>query len=536
MRRLPVLFASLLCVLCFTGLAVESEARENQRSWTQVQKDFRAALRGKTPEARATAFEFLRDRAEPAAVTELLKGFKAFQKNAKKVRDEQTKAVAQLGKLQGQLEAIKQKFEESSHSVRDIEAYNKATRKNDNNRQRLFRLRKLLESEWLAYRALFDGGTDVGASILRAMEEGDLHVALGQFATNWRDLAPSTEGPQRWVETLVDVMRKPVSEAFRDSLNKADLPLSTRVAALQALGMRGDGAVIGVATDLLKASPEKFPLVTAAIGVLKRLHDRRAIVPLIFFLGRQDIARLREDGRAALVSLTGQKHGPYQEPWQSWWQEYGKKFVMPPAPVELPSVRPQGEGVTFYGIHTFSDKVLFILDISGSMEWALGGPKNEPGGDKAKIITARKELVGAVYNLPQKAVFNVILFNHAVIPWNPKVVEATNTNRKKLENFVKSSEPTGLTNIHDALHAGFMMALRSYERPEVDTIFFLTDGTPTSGRVTDPKAILDMARVMNHMGQLKIHVIGIGGDKDIDEEFLKELAKIGQGEYVRHGG
>ena len=40
---------------------------------------------------------------------ELLKGFKAFQKNAKKVRDEQTKAVAQLGKLQSQLEAIKQK-------------------------------------------------------------------------------------------------------------------------------------------------------------------------------------------------------------------------------------------------------------------------------------------------------------------------------------------------------------------------------------------------------------------------------------------
>ena len=536
MRRLPPLTLVITICLVLGRAPHETRAEDNKRPWTQAVKDFRKAVKGKTPEQRAGAFEILRDRSEPAAVTELLKAFRTFQKGARKVRSEQKKAVEDLAKLQTKLEAIKQKFEDSPQGMKDVDTYNKATRKNDDNRQRLIRLRKSLEAQWLAYRALFDGATDVGGSILRAMTEEDLHVALGQFATNWRDLPPDTEGPQRWVETLVDVMREPVSEAFRGSLSNAELPLSTRVAALQALGARGDGAALGTATALLKAPPEKFPLVTAAIDVLRRLHDKRAIVPLIFFLGREDIARLREDARAVLVSLTGQKHGPYQDPWESWWQDNKKEFVMPPAPVALPSTRPQGEGVTFYGIHTFSDKVLFILDISGSMEWALGGPKNEPGGDKAKIITARKELIGAVYNLPDKAVFNVILFNHAVIPWNPKIVEATNTNRKKLEKFVNASRPTGLTNIHDALHKGFMMALRSYERPEVDTIFFLTDGTPTSGRVTDPEAILDMARLMNHMGQLKIHVIGIGGDKDIDERFLKELAKIGKGEYVRHGG
>src|SRR5207247_883945 len=102
-----------------------------------------------------------------------------------------------------------------------------------------------------------------------------------------------------------------------------------RMAALDGLARRGDavdpaGAVdaartLADATVLLDATP--WPLQAAAIDALRLLHRKEAIEPLIAFLGKDGIGRLREDAHRALKSLTGEAHGPYRQPWQDWWAD-----------------------------------------------------------------------------------------------------------------------------------------------------------------------------------------------------------------------
>jgi Mg-chelatase subunit ChlD len=172
---------------------------------------------------------------------------------------------------------------------------------------------------------------------------------------------------------------------------------------------------------------------------------------------------------------------------------------------------------------------LFILDISGSMDQA---PKtvNGEGPKPPKIEVARKELLGFLLSFDEGARFNLIFFNHEVVPWQQKMVESTETNKRRVRKWIEDQEPLGGTNIHDALEAGFGIAMRVTGEPVVDTIFFLTDGRPTAGKIQDPERILEAVADWNRTARLTIHCVGVG---DHDAEFMQQLAKIGGGEYRR---
>jgi predicted protein tyrosine phosphatase len=76
------------------------------------------------------------------------------------------------------------------------------------------------------------------------------------------------------------------------------------------------------------------------------------------------------------------------------------------------------------------------------------------------------------------------------------------------------------TNIFDAIEL-------AYKDPEVDTIYLLTDGEPTTGRLVAPEDILDEVLRWNRQRQIVIHCIGIGTDADL----LKRLAQESGGTY-----
>jgi hypothetical protein len=63
-----------------------------------------------------------------------------------------------------------------------------------------------------------------------------------------------------------------------------------------------------------------------------------------------------------------------------------------------------------------------------------------------------------------------------------------------------------------------------------DTIFFLSDGQPNRGDVTDPVQILEEVKRWNELRRVKIHTVGVGDGHAV--AFMRSLAASSGGKYV----
>jgi len=93
----------------------------------------------------------------------------------------------------------------------------------------------------------------------------------------------------------------------------------------------------------------------------------------------------------------------------------------------------------------------------------------------------------------------------------------------------------GGTNGHDALKSAFAIAGRGARDKQyelgADTIFFLSDGQPTRGDITDPDQILAEVKRWNLLRRVKVHTVGVG--RDHAKAFMESLAESSGGTYVR---
>lgn len=327
----------------------------------------------------------------------------------------------------------------------------------------------------------------------------------------------------------------------------------------------------------------------AATRAVKALKIYKAVGALIDALQLED-GRLTLEMDGALQELTGKTYYGDAELWARWWAANKEKFLAevtagkapnkeaeqggaPGAPAD--PADPAGGGhkgaaatTSFYGIKTASKRIIFILDISGSMtqKSTLPGGKPAPkvtGGaghddpaskfkpkDDTKMEIAKCELKRAIGNLPDDALFNIIFYNHEVEVWRPKMTEATDRNKEVAYHYIDSRDATSQTNIHDALQAAFDINMKErgrvgrvqttgkkkvkVTRGGVDTIFFLTDGSPTSGKIVVPGAILQAVRLWNETRKIQIHTVGVGVDNNpMAQKFLAQLAQQNDGTYVQ---
>ena len=68
-----------------------------------------------------------------------------------------------------------------------------------------------------------------------------------------------------------------------------------------------------------------------------------------------------------------------------------------------------------------------------------------------------------------------------------------------------------------------------------DTLFFLTDGSPTDGEITKADELLSWFNERNRFARLRVHVIAMG-NTGVDLEFLSKLAKTNDGFFVHMTG
>lgn len=301
-----------------------------------------------------------------------------------------------------------------------------------------------------------------------------------------------------------------------------------RNAAIDALAKQQVGQAVEVFLERL--AHEDWTTRLAAIRALEGARTKDAVPALIDRLevekGR--MARIVVD---ALWNLTAQPHGDNVAAWRAWWEREGENFAVV-APGELQAAAEAREmrrlkartttEAQFFGIRIISHRVIFVIDTSGSMTEPVRG-RTIDGREATRIDVAKQELSQAIEKLAPGAFFNVLAFSSGIGRWlKSGIAESSEKNREAALEFVDRLGAGGATNIYDTL-------VEAFADPDVDTIYFLSDGEPTAGEVLDPHAIREEVAFWNKHRHVTIHTVAIGGNLEI----LRWLAEDSGGEHVK---
>jgi len=279
-------------------------------------------------------------------------------------------------------------------------------------------------------------------------------------------------------------------------------------------------------------------------------------VGLLIAAMQKEKGRLADDINKILEEITGEKL-TYAESWARWWQSAGEELPAkrpePTPNAEQPKQPKQADDVRFYGIRTRSDRICFIIDVSGSMNHkvppvrrvVITGRKNSklPVEGKTRIEVAKNELKRAISNLSPKKQFMIIYFNHAVRMWRPKMVKATPANKKQARTDIDAMRGSGSTYTLGALREAFLKAGVLHRKGttrgdgmKIDTIFLLSDGAPTNNsfeepKIMEPDPILDQVKEWNRDAGIVIHTIAVDTTEN-GAYFLRTLAAQNGGVFV----
>ncbi len=284
-----------------------------------------------------------------------------------------------------------------------------------------------------------------------------------------------------------------------------------RARALDLLADLGDRKVF---EKVAKAVKDRDWMVRSAFySYAAKTRDPRAI-PLLLERLASETGRLKQEVEKALQRIAGITFGYDLARWRYWWEKEKDRFR--PPPLKKPVARKRRYGNTYYGIPVVSHRVIFILDISGSMAAKVGT------GGRTRLDLAKDALVQALTRFTRKTRFNIIFFHTLVKAWEKRLMPATRPNQKKALRFVRSTRPMGATNIYGALELAF-------RDREADTIYLLSDGSPTAGEKIDPEAIARDVLAWNRLRRIVIHTIALGTPSPL----LERLARETGGQYVR---
>lgn len=297
-------------------------------------------------------------------------------------------------------------------------------------------------------------------------------------------------------------------------------------AAIRALGRttwRADMVLVRLLDDF--RSGEAVP---ALIAVLERFRDN----PKDVESGKLSYL-LKTRVHDLLVSMTGAVYSADQpDQWRELWDK--EKDNIKVAEKREPKAKSGTAAAGFVGIPVEGSRVVFIMDLSGSMDW----PMNDGGGKMRRIDYAKRELLKAVEGLSPNAMFNLITFNgdDKAESWHKKLVEANKRNKASFKKFVEKLKPLGGTNLwsgmESALNIKTLVYGNNYETT-VDEIFLLSDGAPSVGDVQDPVEILRLIAEINRFKEVRINAVFISSETPPQERQRQRQMTLSPAELMR---
>lgn len=379
-------------------------------------------------------------------------------------------------------------------------------------------------------QAYADSGSSIKA-LKRAAQQGDVDRAKALI----RELGDSGDADAA-EPILLSLMTLPPSDVLDDVLN-----------ALQRLGVEN----VGETCERLLKKKKIDPIVQAAILELARkvpgertegwlldsldarydLVIRNAIAALVNLRSKNAIPRLIDKlenlGKKrtliyyevddALVELTGHRFDSIAD-WRSWWEI--KAATFDPNDLEddeaatgVERRKPGKRRPEFFGVEILSQRIMFVIDCSGSM--VLYDPASEEGGGgggadyrvRQRIYRVKSQLKAVIEKLPKRARFNIVSYSNTLNKFNPKGIVAANGKwKKKAYGFADSLQANGYTHTDEALKEAF-------KDRAIDTIILLSDGAPTreGSRANLIPEILEWVRKNNRLRKITIHTFGFDG-------------------------
>lgn len=269
----------------------------------------------------------------------------------------------------------------------------------------------------------------------------------------------------------------------------------------------------------------------AALQALEGMRSKDAIDAIVARIGKED-GRLRNEFANALWRLTGQSFQDNADGWNAWWKNSRDRFQILDDE-QLAKVRTGEEEYRlkqstyvksdFFGIRIVSHRVMFIVDVSGSMNEGLLTEYQGKAG-QSRMEVAKGELARCVGSLDAAAFFNIITFSSGAEKWiDGSLAAANQKNREEAQLYIERLGAGGGTNLYGSLKLAF-------EDPDVDTIFVMSDGEPSMGEVTDPGMIREHVAAWNQNRGIVINTIAVGGQFQI----LEWLAQDSKGTHLKY--
>ncbi|MEM7233912.1 MAG: VWA domain-containing protein [Planctomycetota bacterium] len=307
---------------------------------------------------------------------------------------------------------------------------------------------------------------------------------------------------QMWMKLLEGISRSKNPKATTLLIQATEhKELRIRLAAADLLRQLPARQSIPIWARLLADSSPQ--VVTAAIWGLFSTGKTAALLAVL-----DKLPGLPKAGKTALADafrVLGRMTGAKIEDDVDAWTDWRKKNT--PLPDGFVKKRPRGKsegtsrrtvvGARFFGHRVVSKHPLFVVDVSSSMSESLGL--------LTRIERLYVELRGVLGALGPNAEFSVIAFsgNVKALPGGPR--RATPDAVAEALDFVRTLDVSGGTNYDAALQA--VLATSQY-----DTVYFLSDGQPSTGRRRSSGDICEWFRKQNTSRQIIINTIGIGAN------------------------
>lgn len=295
---------------------------------------------------------------------------------------------------------------------------------------------------------------------------------------------------------------------------KDKLP-AVRTAALQLLAKaKGAEAPLSLQAAGEALADPQWQVRGAAIDLVAALRLKPGI-PWLIDRVDQEGGRLREDVLGALFDLTRLRFADGKA-WKEFWAKAGDTFEIPKLDEQRAKNAPKADTTaTYWDIPVRSERVVFVVDVSGSMRETIGT------GKVTRLDEAKRQLLRVLELLPAKAKVNIVGFGTKATAWSDKLQPLDKRRKKAAADFVQALTIQGATNVHDGVKLAF-------QDEEVDTVFLLTDGYPSAGEIVAPGRLAAAIATWNVGRGIRIHTVAIGGASN----FLERLAKESGGEHA----